>query len=125
MTNETRIVSPFSYWYVKAIVAGIAIVFVGFVIYAMIFGPTPETSQTEICAHAEVFIETKLIAPSSAHFQPCDEMGLARVGTDGHEYVLTGYVDAQNAFGASLRHSFTVDLRQDGDSWSTLNWSLQ
>ena len=122
MTNGTAPASPLSYWYVKAILAGIAIVLVFFAI-GLAFGSRSGTSRTAVCVRAEAFVKSKLVAPASAHFPLCDEMIVQQNGD--HEWSVTGYVDAQNAFGASLRHSFSVDLVQDGNNWAARTFTLQ
>lgn len=85
-------------------------------------------SKTDLCARAEVAIKAQLVSPRSAHFQPCDQMDIQQtdfVDETRHEWVVSGYVDADNAFGASLRQNFSVDLLQVGDSWTVRSAGLR
>ena len=55
-----------------------------------------------------------LVAPQDADFGDCT----ARRTTDG-TWEVSGRVDAPNAFGARLRHTYRVSLRYAGDDrWS-------
>lgn len=55
-----------------------------------------------------------LKAPASAIFPDLDEMVVN--GRDG-KYVVSGYVDAQNANGAMLRENYTYSVEKIGDRW--------
>jgi len=54
-------------------------------------------------------------APSSAKFGGDDTVNT------GDRWVVSGYVDAQNAFGASLRSPYTCHLRVAEDVWTLDN----
>lgn len=62
-------------------------------------------------AACRVLVEDRLRAPSSAEFS-----NLAHTGS-GDRFTVTGVVDAQNAFGAMVRNTFTCEVRLDGDQW--------
>lgn len=59
-------------------------------------------------------VKAQLASPSSARFSGVS----ATEGTAGR-WTVTGNVDAENSFGASLRSSFTCDLRHtSGENYS-------
>jgi len=49
-----------------------------------------------------------LKAPSTAKFAPHNELTIT--GTPHGKWRVTGWVDAQNSFGAQLRSSFSCDI---------------
>ena len=65
----------------------------------------------------EQFIEDRLLSPSSADFQNSAEY---RITGTGDQYTVSGFVDAENAFGASLRSEWTCTVRDNGDE----TWNL-
>jgi hypothetical protein len=86
--------------------------------------PAPrQLGEFDACLFAKRIVEAQLVAPSTAKFSTC------RPGTDTARYFdtagegsniirVTGTVDAQNPFGAMIRNSFTVDLVNNGTSFS-------
>ena len=54
------------------------------------------------------YVEDNLKSPSTAKFCKYTDATVMRVGED--EYVIHGYVDAQNSFGATVRQDWTVSL---------------
>lgn len=82
---------------------------------------TPDDGRDEIGAGVmcEQFIEERLVSPGSAEFQPAGEYV---VSGSGSEYVVSGHVDSDNAFGASLRSDFVCTIRDNGDdSWTLVD----
>lgn len=63
-------------------------------------------TDAKICAVKAV--EDTLKAPSTAEFCSYSEMEATNLG--GNEWKITGYVDAENSFGAMLREYWTVRL---------------
>ena len=53
-------------------------------------------------------VEDNLKSPSSADFCKMYEATITDLGDD--EYMITGYVDAENSFGATIRNDFIVTL---------------
>lgn len=85
------------------------------IIIAAIVGskePKKPGSQTyEAQVMAEKFIKGRLRAPGTAEF------GGERVAhLGGEKYLVTGYVDAQNAFGAKLRNQWICTVEQTGET---------
>ncbi len=54
------------------------------------------------------YVQDNLKSPSTAKFCKYTEATVMRVGED--EYIIHGYVDAQNSFGATVRQVWTVSL---------------
>lgn len=65
----------------------------------------------------EQFIEDRLLSPGSAEFQNSGEYVVT--GT-GDRYEVSGYVDAENAFGGSLRREWSCTVVDQGDG----TWEL-
>lgn len=53
---------------------------------------------------AKEFVKKELKSPSTASFPSFDERNVNKLGSNFYE--VTGYVDAQNGFGATLRNNF-------------------
>jgi len=71
-----------------------------------------------ICSMAHVYVKENLKSPSTAEFPSCNEKAIQRLGNNKFRY--SGYVDAQNGFGAMIRNKFMVEMQYKGDD----NWSL-
>lgn len=78
--------------------------------------PEPkEPTETDLIHYARYIVRESLKSPSSAEF-PLPESGAYSVGLlDDGRYQVTGYVEADNAFGAHLRQNFMVRLKLSGD----------
>ena len=63
-------------------------------------------SDAWICA--KDIVESNLKSPTSAKFCSYSEATIQSLGNN--KYKITGYVDADNTFGASMRNDFTVTL---------------
>jgi hypothetical protein len=79
--------------------------------------PAVKDYESEARTMAEFAVKRSLKAPATAEFSGYrDTTYYKETGMDGKEYhVVTGYVDAENSFGAKLRNSYFVKLRRDGD----------
>ncbi len=67
-----------------------------------------EFDQYDIQVIAEQEVEERLKAPSTAKFSNIE------VAKSGSTWVVTGYVDAQNSFGAMIRNRFRVEIKDNG-----------
>lgn len=56
-------------------------------------------------------VKDRLRSPASAQFSDLAHRG------SGVQFVVTGIVDSENAFGAMIRNSFTCEVRLDGEYW--------
>lgn len=82
----------------------------------------PDDGRDEIGAGVmcEEFIEERLVSPGSAEFQSAGEYTVTGTGND---YVVSGYVDSDNAFGASLRSDWTCEISYTpaDEMWTLVN----
>lgn len=71
---------------------------------------------------AKMYVEDNLKSPSTAEFCKYTDATVMRVGED--EYIIHGYVDAQNSFGAIVRQTWTVSLflTENGFKSPYLEW---
>lgn len=86
--------------------------------------PTEQDDQIMGCIKAQRFAGARLKAPSTADFQSCSDAFAAKSGAD--EWTATGYVDAQNAFGAKIRSIYSVRMRHvtGSDDWQPIEVSI-
>lgn len=82
---------------------------------------TPTSRAEEFCGSngrflaykfVQFLVEDKLKAPSTAKFAKYDPSQVM-IMDDKCEFVIKGYVDAQNGFGAMLRNDFYVQIKYD------------
>lgn len=66
--------------------------------------------QEKAVAACKQSVLTRLKTPSVAKFSPPSETRISGTGP----YTVTGYVDSQNSFGATLRLDFTCEMSPDG-----------
>lgn len=83
------------------------------------FGAENETMAYVMC---QDFVRKKLKAPKTAEFIR-DDRQIAYLGKK--VFLVSGYVDAQNSFGAQLRNQYACKLRSDGkDMWYLLDLGI-
>jgi hypothetical protein len=79
------------------------------------------------CSKAQEAVRAALKAPSSAEFPSCgwsmSEYEI-RGNDDRSQFSVTGYVDAQNSFGAKLRNKFVVLLKKQATGMATTGWTV-
>ena len=82
-----------------------------------------DSDSTWATSWAEIFVKDSLKSPSTAKFQDAIDFAVAppkdkkgKIIKDVWE--VSGYVDAQNSFGAMLRHRFYIKLKKINDT----NW---
>lgn len=63
----------------------------------------------ELYDYVKEVVEENLVSPSSAKFCPFKEL---RIQDDYPNYVVRGYVDSQNSFGAMIRSDFVVTMKK-------------
>ena len=103
-------------WVALAVIAPV----VALLVLAVLRVETPESiaedREWDAKSVAEKFARERLKAPSTASFSA--EQGID-VTADGL-YIVTGYVDAQNSFGAQLRSRYACTVTPvGGDQWQT------
>ena len=103
-------------WWSAIGVVGTLIAVATIVVVAIGSDGTVGENAFAACAIAPEFVEDALVAPQDADFGDCT----ARRSTGG-TWAVSGQVDAPNAFGARLRHTYRLTLRYAGeDRWSQL-----
>lgn len=73
------------------------------------------------CSVAHDFVRDRLRSPSSARFQNCRDVQIINTG---NRWKVEGHVDAQNAFGATLRNRYVAILTYEGTTSGSMNWRL-
>jgi len=72
---------------------------------------------------AQTFVKRLLKAPSTASFPwSFNEYDVSDLG--GGRWRVSGYVDAQNGFGAMLRSRWTVEMQVEGSTWKLVDASI-
>jgi len=93
---------------------------------------TPDYSTTEGVEEfarkafitAQEYVKDNLKSPSTAKF-PFLEYSWSDPDTATNTIIIKSHVDAQNAFGATIRNTFYVKLKFNGGLWEEKsNWSL-
>lgn len=106
----------------------IALVMMGVTVLAIIalfamcaFGGKDDDSigESDAWVCAQDVVEKNLKSPSSAKFCLMSEATIHYNGEEdgGSRYTVSGYVDAQNSFGAMIRKNFTVNLTVTKDGY--------
>ena len=72
-------------------------------------------------AYCHQFVEQQLKSPDSADFPGNGEHDVTTI-TEGEEWSVSSYVDAENSFGASLRTDWTCGISYDE---ATGTWTLE
>ena len=95
---------------ISTIITIIIIAIVAFFLYKACSGSTGNNYDTETNAKicAEKAVEDKLKSPSTAKF--CSYTQMTATNLSGDKWKITGYVDSQNSFGATVRQYWTVNL---------------
>ena len=89
--------------------------------------PTQKQAQLDESVRSDAkwmckeFVEKTLKAPSTAEFQSYNNFSAS--GTGEGPFQVSGYVDAENSFGAKIRTQFICELRRTGDNWQLENLS--
>lgn len=78
---------------------------------------TDDDTLGEVWAMAQLFVEDKLKSPSSADFPVYGDSNVS-ITNSGDYYKVTGYVDAENSFGAEIRSTFSLVLKKGGSKYT-------
>jgi len=81
-----------------------------------------ETTAFVMCQRP---VTQRLRSPSSAKFPTITTPGARSVHAGGGRYIVDGFVDAQNGFGAMLRSKWECEIKENADkTWSLLNLKI-
>lgn len=80
-------------------------------------GAPLEQSSAVMC---EGFVKKRLKSPGSAEFSGVSDTKIKTISNKKPwRYLVTGYVDSQNSFGAKVRNNYTCDIStKDDDTWT-------
>jgi len=71
---------------------------------------------------AKAFVEQRLKSPSTAEFPWMSQSGVTVLPAGECGFRVLGYVDAQNAFGATMRARYVADIEHvPGGNWAPVN----
>jgi len=73
--------------------------------------------------YGKEYVMCSFKAPSTAKFSSNGQSSVQHYA--GCKFVLTGYVDSQNSFGAVLRSNYSVTLTPTGLGWTLEDISIQ
>ncbi|MEO6328254.1 MAG: hypothetical protein ABIO55_04955 [Ginsengibacter sp.] len=80
--------------------------------------------KSEACIISEQFVQRQLLSPKTADFGFCEDSKIIYLGNN--RYQVTNYVDASNAFGASLRKTYFLIIKYNKGQWEDIsNWTLE
>lgn len=88
-----------------------------FMVIACAHGPL---TDRDACIAAHALVREQLKSPSTANFPDsfCTDLVMQKTAADDGDglptWLITGPVDAQNEFGAMLRHRYTVEVKDPG-----------
>lgn len=86
--------------------------------------------ESDARMYAKHFVEKSLKSPSTAKWSSYGETGVA-IMTDEQgnkikdRWHVSGYVDAQNSFGAMIRQKWYVAMQKSGDTWHLLDMRFE
>lgn len=100
----------------KAVLSLIAILVVSALVLSACGSSSSNKSATDAKICAEKAVTDSLKSPSTAKFCKYTEMTATNLG--GDRWKVTGYVDAQNSFGAVIRTNWTVTLTLTGKGFT-------
>jgi hypothetical protein len=106
-------------------VKGCLIAVLLFFIFAIIGGITSKNKSTpdvpsefDAFYMSQKFVNDRLKAPSTAKYPSSSDVSIKQTG---NKWIVTGYVDAQNSFGAMIRQNYICEMEVSGKSWKLIN----
>ena len=72
---------------------------------------------------AKEFVKRRLRAPSTASFSGLTETSVTK--TKDGDYFVMGWVDSQNGFGAMIRSTWAVQMKDMGAKWQLVDVKIQ
>lgn len=107
-------------------VIAVIVAWAGFFVYTLVEAAPPvyelryrleyEARVADACLVARQFVVEQVKSPSTAVFSPCHHPDSAVLGRLDHpKWVVKGWVDAQNGFGAVVRSTYVLTMRYEAD----------
>lgn len=81
------------------------------------------SNYSDAFVYGKEYVKQNLKAPSTAKFGSYGNSSVQHY--TGCKFVVTGYVDSQNSFGAMLRSNYSVTLTPSGLGWTLENISIE
>lgn len=78
---------------------------------------TDDDTLGEVWAMAQSFVKDNLKSPKSADFPTYGDSKVS-IKNSGSYYKVTGYVDAENSFGAEIRATFSLVMEKSGSKYT-------
>lgn len=92
------------------------------------YKPSPESiaegDRAEAWYYAQQFAKKELISPKTAEFPSIHTEGVKVTTIAENSFFVTGFVDAQNSYGAMIRKRFEAEITHVGNKWrlERLRW---
>jgi len=83
-----------------------------------------ENTKNNVKYNAKRYVDLALKAPSTAKFPYYGDFIAYQTTENNDVWEVTGYVDAQNSFGAMLRSNWYVKIRVSGDNYILLDFKM-
>lgn len=96
----------------KWLAAGLTFVALVFLYQSCMADNEDEATEVEARLVCEQWVEDRLRAPATADFS-----GQVVTQMSEESWSIRGNVDSENGFGATLRATWTCDIRLEGDGW--------
>ncbi len=101
--------------FVILLIAGV----ISIVIVSAVSKNAPDKASVVVIA--EKAVKEKLKSPSTAEFSPMSETTATK---SGDTWTVSGWVDAQNSFGATMRNNYTVVIKFSGNSYEVISCTV-
>lgn len=113
----------------QAACCGCLVLIVLVVILGMIFSPGEKSDERDWALEAyfvaQDFVTTQLKAPGTAKFPLSTDPAVTITRRDNGAWLISGYVDAQNSFGALIRTRYICSVKEgSGGKWRLEEFSF-
>lgn len=88
--------------------------------------PSEGGNETMAFVMCQKPITNQLRSPSSSIFPNLGTSGVSSTHLGGGTYLVVGYVDSQNGFGAMLRSEWSCKIKENQDkTWSAIDFEIK
>lgn len=112
MTTQADSPASFMKWLAVIVGAVVLLTIGGLFACSAMYGDSDGVSDTEVRNQCREWARDRLQSPSTAEFK-AEEVAPA----GDNRWTVTGAIDAENGFGATVRATYTCTIRLDGDTW--------